>query len=213
MKAEQTEIRGEKIILLPAKAAFVPRFQTLLIADFHAGKGAHFRNQGIPAPAFLNHLNLTNFNRLLKSHQPQQVIFLGDLFHSVYNTEWESFGKLIRAYPHIKFILVKGNHDILADCVYSQLRMEVVPDLMLGPFHLTHYPANGMDDIYNLAGHIHPGIVLKGQARQSLRMPCFYFSENAGILPAFGTFTGLGLIKPQKNDRVYVITRSSVIGL
>ena len=65
--------------------------------------------------------------------------------------------------------------------------------------------------LYNLAGHIHPAIKLKGKARQSLRVPCFYFGNENGILPAFGNFTGTASINIKKTDNVFVIAEKEVI--
>ena len=41
-------------------------------------------------------------------------------------------------------------------------------------------------------------------AGNSMRLPCFWFGEKYGVLPAFGDFTGTHRIKPKKGDQVYV---------
>src|SRR5688500_16494176 len=43
---------------------------------------------------------------------------------------------------------------------------------------------------YIFSGHIHPGISIRGLAKQSLHFPCFYFTDNYCVLPAFSRFTG-----------------------
>jgi len=212
MKATKAGISGEILMLDYRKAIFWPRKNWLLIADFHIGKGAHFRSNGIAAPIFLNSLNLKNLNALLKCYPVQQVIFLGDLFHSRYNQDWESFSRLLKAYQQIKFLLITGNHDILDQDLYHQVAMETHLFLNEPPFCLTHHPTR-TDELYNLAGHIHPGILLRGKARQSMRMPCFIFGERQGLLPAFGNFTGLATVKATKNDLVYGVAGQEVIGI
>ena len=83
--------------------------------------------------------------------------------------------------------------------------------LSIGNILLTHEP---MEEIptgtYNLAGHLHPGIRLVGKAKQSITLPCFYFGQQQGILPAFGSFTGLARIHPKKEDRIFVIVENKV---
>ena len=64
---------------------------------------------------------------------------------------------------------------------------------------------------YNLAGHVHPSIKLRGKARQSLRLPCFYFSDQNGLLPAFGKFTGTAIIRPKKTDQIFAPVSDSEI--
>ncbi|MES2766787.1 MAG: phosphoesterase, partial [Bacteroidota bacterium] len=66
---------------------------------------------------------------------------------------------------------------------------------------------------YLLAGHIHPGVKLTGKGRSVLKLPCFYFGERQGILPAFGGFTGLGIIQPQRASQVFVVVEDSIVKL
>ncbi len=54
---------------------------------------------------------------------------------------------------------------------------------------------------------------MRGKASQSLRLPCFYFGENGGIMPAFGEFTGTYTIKPKKGEKVFVIADDEVMRL
>ncbi|HNU41619.1 MAG TPA: phosphoesterase, partial [Cyclobacteriaceae bacterium] len=67
------------------------------------------------------------------------------------------------------------------------------------------------EGVYNLSGHIHPAVRLKGTGRQSVMLPCFYFGKQQGILPAFGSFTGMARIVPKKEDRIFVIAENKVI--
>jgi metallophosphoesterase superfamily enzyme len=141
------------------------------------------------------------------------------LFHSHYNPEWESFGELIKHFRSTSFELVIGNHDIMSDQQYSRKGIVVHQQLRVGPFLLTHHPleesrrteTEGSPGYYNLAGHLHPGVTLRGGGRQSVTLPCFYFGRHSGLLPAFGAFTGLARIKPRKEDKVYVIADEKII--
>lgn len=81
----------------------------------------------------------------------------------------------------------------------------------MGAFIFSHIPLEEPGEGFNLAGHIHPGVRLRGMGRQQVTLPCFYFGEGQGLLPAFGAFTGLGLIHPKNTDAVYVITENEVI--
>ncbi|MFN2458161.1 MAG: ligase-associated DNA damage response endonuclease PdeM [Chitinophagaceae bacterium] len=66
---------------------------------------------------------------------------------------------------------------------------------------------------YVFSGHFHPGVVLNGSGKQSLRFPCFYFFKTHCILPAFGKFTGLAIIEPRRQDAVFAIVENNVIRL
>ena len=142
------------------------------------------------------------------------MIFLGDLFHSHYNEEWEVLGQIVHNFPACRFELVMGNHDIMSEQQYRRKGISVIDRIEIGTWMLTHEPME-CDKIpksrINLAGHIHPGARLEGKGRQSIMLPCFWFSQKQVILPAFGSFTGLTPIRPGESDRVYVIFENKIV--
>ena len=207
----QIVLQGETLHLLAARAIYWPARAALLIADLHLGKSGHFRRHGIPVPAAASTHTLDRLAALLQQYQPQQVIFLGDLFHSHYNAEWEAFVALMRDQAATA-TLVRGNHDLLSPEAYAAAGLTVVPDcLHLPPFALAHAPLGRASEAYRLAGHLHPGVALTGKGRQRLRLPCFHFGAHEGVLPAFGQFTGLALVEPAPEDRVYVVAEAAVL--
>jgi len=208
----QVEIFGEQMELLPQKAVFWGRERILFLADVHLGKVNHFRKSGIPVPPKANERNLELMIDLINLTKPQRVICLGDLFHSHYNPEWEVFGELVKYFVKISFELVLGNHDIMSEQQYVRKGIVVHETLRIAPFIFTHHPLEEANrEFYNLSGHLHPGVNMRGKARQSVTLPCFYFGEYMGLLPAFGTFTGMARIYPKKNDRVFVIVEEKII--
>ena len=208
----KVEIFGEQMELLPQKAVFWGRERILFLADVHLGKVNHFRRSGIPVPPKANERNLELIIDLVNLTKPDRVICLGDLFHSHYNPEWEVFGELVKHFVKISFELVLGNHDIMSEQQYVRKGIVVHHTLRIAPFIFTHHPLEETDaEFYNLSGHLHPGVNMRGKARQSVTLPCFYFGENRGLLPAFGTFTGMARIYPKKNDRVFVIVEEKII--
>ncbi len=205
-------LKGTDLILLPQKAIFIPNKQILLIADLHLGKVNHFRRSGIAVPGAANNKNLEILIELIRNFTAKRVIFLGDLFHSHYNEEWEALGQVVKHFASVSFQLVLGNHDIMSSLQYDRCRLEVFEQMELDTFLLTHEPLSQVpNDKYNIAGHIHPGVKLRGKARQSITLPCFYFGRNQAIMPAFGSFTGFVKVPVKKGDNVFVITDQRVI--
>jgi len=209
----EIEILGESIKLLPEKALWLKRLNTILLADLHFGKINHFRKSGIPVPPKANDKNTDVLISLLQHTKPERVIFLGDLFHSHYNEEWEVVGQVRRHFVQCSFELVLGNHDILSALQYERNAMLVhTNEYRLENFLLTHEPMETVpENMYNLSGHIHPAVRLRGTGRQAVTLPCFYFGKQKGILPAFGSFTGTARIVPKKDDRIFVIAENKVI--
>lgn len=207
-------ILNNYVELLPGKALFLPDSKTLILGDLHFGKINHFRRAGLPVPFGANRKNTESLIDLLTSIKPLRTIFLGDLFHSYYNEEWETVGQIVRHFSACQFELVRGNHDIMSAQQYDRYKISVCDHLELGPFYLTHepMPVSAIPPAkINVAGHLHPGANLQGKGRQAITLPCFWLSKNQMILPAFGSFTGLAIVRPEATDRVFAILNDSIV--
>ena len=208
-------IQNETLHLLPEKAIFWPTSKTLFIADLHLGKAAHFRKKGLPVPASVQQTNLGLLQHLIDSFEPNRIFFLGDLFHSRYNDAWVNFAEFIKKHPNISFELILGNHDILSKENYASAQLTVHPEgLEVFPFILSHHPMENIpSNLYNLYGHLHPCVRLQGMGTRSagVRLPCFHFSLQQAVLPAFGEFTGMSEVSLQSEDRVFVVAENKVI--
>jgi uncharacterized protein len=200
------EINGSKFTLLPQKALFKNDESLLIIADVHLGKANHFRNSGIPIPANAQMSDYENLKNVFEKTKPLKVYFLGDLFHSTFNRDWHYFCDLIALFPDIFFTLVKGNHDIIHKGKFDELCIEIVNNIEDDAFIYTHEPLTEVAaNKVNIAGHIHPGITISGMARQSVKLPCFYTTDNQVILPAFGVLTGLYSMPRSENAKIFIV--------
>lgn len=210
----KVEIYNRTVELLPEKALFLPDQKVLILGDLHFGKINHFRRAGLQVPFGANRKNSETLIDLINFLKPIRTIFLGDLFHSHYNEEWETVGQIVRHFSACRFELVKGNHDVMSGQQYDRHNISVFNHLELASFYLTHEPMETTvipKGSINVAGHIHPGAHLEGKGRQGVTLPCFWVSRNQMILPAFGSFTGLAIVRPEENDRVFVILENSVL--
>lgn len=207
------DFKGFSLVFLKEKALWIKELSILLIADLHFGKAAHFRKSGIPIPEPIHELDLRRLQDLHQALHPTHTFFLGDLFHSDWNEQWESLNDFLRELEYTQFHLIKGNHDVLSPIAYQQsiLKIHKQPHV-LESFILSHEPMTEVPaGMLNLCGHIHPGFRLVGKARQSVRIPCFIQSGAQLILPAFGNFTGLAMVEPRENDKIWGITREKII--
>src|SRR5688500_14857465 len=125
----EIEIRGHQFQLLPQKAAFWKNTGTLLIGDLHLGKITHFRKAGIAVPSAAYENNFARLDEMVDSLQTDRIIFLGDLFHSRYNKEWDRFTTWRNKYKSLEMIIVLGNHDILPHDLMHQNNLVVYEDL------------------------------------------------------------------------------------
>ena len=206
------DCKGEQFILSKERAIFWVVKKMLIISDLHIGKSAHFRRSGIQVPDTVGLTDLHRLTSLMKEFEPDTLLVTGDMFHNNINSDANAFEDWRRHYAHLKVVLIKGNHDALKNEDYEALNIEVHPkELLCAPFRFIHDQPVERDEYYNICGHIHPGIVLYGKARQQLKFPCFYFGQYCAILPAFSVFTGLKILKQQEGDRFYALTLHKVI--
>ena len=203
-------INDENLTLLPQKAIYYRREKALIVADIHLGKAGHFRSAGLPVPVELAFVDLEALNDLLNNSDfvIEKLIVLGDLFHAKLNYDRKIFEEWRVQNNELEVLLIKGNHDILTDSIYESLNIKVYEIMILNNFLLIHNfeDEDEIGELYKLCGHIHPAVRIHGKAKQSMTLPCFYFNDRIGILPAFGRFTGKHIIKPDENDIVFVIT-------
>lgn len=198
-------------VLLPQKALWWTETNTIIVSDVHIGKAGHFRKSGIAIPTDINRDNLWRLAGLLLDHKPERLLILGDLSHSFHNKEWDEFADMRAQFSQCAFQLVQGNHDILPKTFLEEADIQTTPLLEEGGFSFTHAPENTSG--YNISGHLHPAVSLKGQGRQRLKLPCFWFGQQGAVLPAFGAFTGTQRVSVQKNDAVYVVVDDRVMSV
>lgn len=207
-------VLGNTVVdLLAEKAIYLPEYGLLVIADLHLGKGMHFRKAGIYMPRSSADKDYEVLHRVMLQYRPQKVWFLGDLFHSVHNSDWLLLKAFVEAYSGTEFVLIRGNHDILDPVHYEALHIAVVPErIELDGLVFSHEPLEyaGQDRI-NIAGHIHPGCLLRGRGRQSLRLPCFYLYHDTLLLPAFGALTGLYMMEVLQQASVFAVLPERVV--
>ncbi|MGZ3778730.1 MAG: ligase-associated DNA damage response endonuclease PdeM [Mucilaginibacter sp.] len=208
---------GQDLILLPQKAIYWKQEKALIAADVHLGKVGHFRKAGIAVPRDMEQTDLGELSDLIFEHKPQKLIFLGDLFHSDLNADWEWLRLWRQQHKKLEIILIRGNHDIINDEHYLELNVSLYDELKIGPFLMLHHPlsetAQQPIEPYVFCGHIHPGVNLSGKARQSITIPCFAFGEKQAVLPSFGRFTGRVAIRHQKVDRIFGVLKDKVIAI
>ncbi|MBL7952417.1 MAG: ligase-associated DNA damage response endonuclease PdeM [Flavobacteriales bacterium] len=210
MLSAEIDVAGERLVLHPHRAIYWERLSWLIVSDLHLGKAAHFRKAGVPLPEGHDTATLQRLDSLLHFFTPERLLILGDLFHSSHNRSWELFEDWASC-QHARLHLVQGNHDILADRRYADAGLQVCHDtLEEGPFVFSHDPVE-RPGCYVIGGHVHPGVVLTGQGRQNLRLPCFAFGPDLGLLPAFGTNTGTFTIAPDAAQRIYATTDRAVL--
>lgn len=207
-------LAGERLLLMPERAAFWCGASTLLVADAHVGKAATFRAAGLAVPGGTTAGALTRLSNLLDATGAERLVFLGDLFHAREGHTAAARAALAgwrQRHAAADVVLVRGNHDRRAGDPHPSLGIRCVDaPLHAGPFGLRHFP-DPTPGAYTIAGHVHPAVRLAGRGRQRRRLPCFWLGPDVAVLPSFGDFTGAADVEPRPGDRVFVIAEDQVV--
>jgi DNA ligase-associated metallophosphoesterase len=185
----------------------MPEQHLLVIGDVHIGRVQHLRKNGLAIPSAAAQKDLDALTQVLKTYQPQQCLFLGDLFHSLPNSEWPKLFQTLEEFSQVEFRLIIGNHDRFA-LHHMPSNWSLHAYWELEGIRFCHEPTGKPG--FEICGHLHPVYSLRGKGRQSLRLPCFWLNKQRLVLPAFSSLAGGYNIKPEKGESLYISDGKSV---
>lgn len=208
-------LAGEQVCLMSERALYWPGTSTLVVADLHWGKASTFRAAGIPIPIGTTSDDLARLDSALQRTSARRMVVLGDLFHAKAGRIASHTLAELRRWRNLagpfEILLVRGNHDRHAGDPPKDLQINCVnAPAFVPPFIFRHEPVNE-EGAYGLAGHVHPAITLVGRGLQRETLPCFLVGRQRMILPAFGSFTGFGVVQPGPDDRAFVTVEDEVL--
>lgn len=208
------EWAGEKLELLGDRALYWTRKETLVIADPHFGKPSAFRSVGIPVPSGTTSSDLARLTAIIAATKARRLVVLGDFFHhrtGQCDRTMAALAEWRRLQGGVEILIVMGNHDRSSDAPPADWNVDYQRDPVAEePFLFCHEPCR-KDNLFVLSGHIHPSVCLYDPIGPSLRVPCFLFSKDHALLPAFGGFTGTANVRPQAGDQVFGLADGVVI--
>lgn len=209
-------LEGVRACPLPQRALALPDTGVLLVADAHLGKAVSFRRLGVPVPEATTQGTLARLTQALQASGARHLVFLGDLLHSARGRADPTLAAVEAwraAHAGLEMTLVRGNHDGHAGDPPAAWGVRCVDEPFVLPgleaLDLCHHP-EPRPGRYVLAGHLHPAAWLAGRGPGALRLPCFHFGAQVGVLPAFGEFTGSRVLPRGAGDRVFVVAGDAV---
>lgn len=215
MVGEKTiHIKDHKVILNSERSVFFPHTRTIILSDVHLGKAGHFRKNGLAVPNNVSSRDTKRLFDLVDYYSAEQLVIAGDFFHANLNSELELFKNKRTEYSELTMVLVKGNHDTWSDKKYEDLSFKLYDDSYnLSTDIIIRHEVKANESRYQICGHIHPGIRMKGPGKQYLRLPCFHYNDHQLVLPAFSLFTGLDTKFELKKQKSVVICENELVEL
>ena len=213
------------IVLLPGRAAFLPKTSTIVCSDIHLGKAATFRHAGMPIPEGSEQHDLKRLVNLIDVHKARRLLITGDLFHARSGCtpqvleEFSKFCKQVQSSTSTDVVLVLGNHERSLGKKFQPYEIGISrceQEIIEPPFHFVHDQtkhSNVQTGSFTIAGHVHPTITIKGTGRDRLTCRCFVTTGTTLTLPAFGSFTGGYNTQPTSRTRVWLALNDEVMPL
>lgn len=210
---------GQHWQLRADRSMYWPSRSTLIVADSHFGKAAHFRAAGVPVPGGTTRHTLDRLDVALRATGAERLVVLGDFFHSRGGVCDGLLAQLLawrERWWGLAVVNVRGNHDRQAGDPPRALGVECCSDPCVEPCQsdepavaFAHEP-RAVSNASVLAGHVHPGVMLEGRGNDRMRLACFWLGSRVAVLPAFGAFTGMKVVRPVRGDRVFVVGPAAV---
>ena len=213
------QVRGEELLLHADRAVIWPRCHTVIVADTHFGKSAHFGLHGIAVPAGTDARDRDRLERLLTQTDACRLVILGDFLHSA---QFDGSDESTRLKQWVEEVgrqvdlhVVAGNHDRGAPWNRPVALRWWGTQWLVPPFRFIH-EANLEDradpqELFTLSGHVHP-VVRAGNGRKGgMRVPVFWQRPAGLILPSFGSFTGGFAIQPRAGDHLFAAGSDGIV--
>jgi len=181
-------VNGEKVLLDPHGAAYLPAHRTLVVADLHFEKGSSYAWSGQLLPPYDSRATLLRLAEAAGRHRPAAIVALGDSFHD--REAGARLGveerRMLAALAHTaSFTWIAGNHDPEPP---SWIAGHAAREVTLGGLTLRHEPHESLH-LGEVAGHLHPCASVAKWGR-SVRRRCFVSDGLRLVLPSFGAYTG-----------------------
>lgn len=199
------EVRGQTLWLLPQRAVFLPESDTLIVADAEVGATEE---------------SLSVLSGLVRRLEATRIIFLGDFLRAARTDpavmaavqRWRELHGSLELTLVRSRLAVRSRHAV--EVVEPPIALDIQSfdePLMHRGIALCHRPRR-MVGSFVLAGHMLPCVSI-GRSRDGHRLPCYWFSPRMGVLPAFGTVTGMQAIRPAKGERIFASAADRVFEL
>jgi putative SbcD/Mre11-related phosphoesterase len=204
---DRSRLELEPGLWLDARGAvWLERESVLAVADLHLGYAWAHRYEGNLLPLRAPDETVSRLLALVESYAPADLVLLGDIVHgtvpvpALKDDLCELFERLS---DKTTLRLIVGNHDaqlvkLLGTCGIEAVAMR---EFRAGPHLLLH--GEGTDDRLAaeqlattgarggrvIIGHEHPALQLSDGVATSAKCPCFVFSSNLLVLPAFSPWS------------------------
>jgi len=167
---------------------------TVVIGDLHLGYERALEGEGIYLPRVNTDSIRNSLNRIICRYEPKRIVLLGDIKHDFTRVPYECRLEITRIINMLsaaaEVMIVKGNHDNFLQNIISDTGVKVLEFTDIAGFRLEHgHIDTGKRPV--IIGHEHPSVKISDAMSGSIKIQCFLYSEDAGVLviPPFSPFS------------------------
>lgn len=209
----ELEFANQNFVMLCERALWWPDARTLIVADTHLGKDAHFQANGLQVPNDVTSNDLSRLTLLIESLGAARLLVLGDFLHGAFSQDdltLRALSNWREQHRTLNVMIVRGNHDRHAGDPSASLRFEISNRWKEAGIAFIH-EGRCKSGAPTMSGHVHPTARLSDFDGSGLSLPCFVVEESLVILPAFGRFTGGCRIESNSKRRLFVASHGRVL--
>ena len=146
------------------------------------------------------------------AHGARRIVFLGDFLHSARSHAPATLAAVAAWGPCIRRSswCWSRQNTTTGRRSPAQLGIRVVDEPFCKRLRSCHHP-RPFDGEYSCRPSHPRQVGVRGW--DHLRLPCFWFGDAVGVLPAFGAFTGMHAVRRGADDRLFAVADSTVAAM
>ncbi|KAA0004546.1 MAG: metallophosphoesterase [Thermoplasmata archaeon] len=167
---------------------YMPEENTVIISDLHLGYEGVLRMEGVAMPRYQEKVIIEKLENIIEEYDPEKIIVNGDFKHNFgrnLRQEWQEVGNVLNTLRRKReVILIRGNHDNFLKTIASKFDVRMVNKYDMGSIVFAHGHRDFEGDKKVIA-HEHPSIKLRDKVGATISLPCYLFSDEIIVMPAF----------------------------
>ncbi len=172
------------------RCIWMPEQDAVIIADLHLGYEAVLRMDGVAMPRYQDRVISERLEHILDRYDPCCIVINGDFKHNFSRNlrqEWREVNAMLSFLADEHDVhLVRGNHDNFLKTIAVRHDVSMTWRYDMGDVTVTH---GHRDDVprgdRTLLAHEHPFIKLRDEVGATLSMPCYLYTDDVAVMPAF----------------------------
>ncbi|NIA10168.1 MAG: phosphoesterase [Nitrospiraceae bacterium] len=166
----------------------IPEERSVIIADLHLGYEGVLCMEGVAMPRYQGKVIMERLDNIMKRYGPEKVIVNGDFKHNFgrnLEQEWREVSNMLKFLcRESEVVLIRGNHDNFLKTIASKFGVPIMDEYEVAGATISHGHRR-IEGKRIIIAHEHPSIKLRDEVGATISLPCYLFSDEIIVMPAF----------------------------